>query len=165
VAFDLQVERVSESVDLALVRVDLKGRKVPVLPLDRSGRGAVAGSPVVVLGYPTGLEAILAKADAAAVNEIVDASDMNTSRIADGLAAQRLIRPSATQGHIGDVTKTDIVFDAQTAHGGSGGPVLDRNGRVVAVEYAVLTTFGGSSFGVPVRYALELLSPKGKGGG
>jgi S1-C subfamily serine protease len=164
-ALDLTVERVSQSVDLALVRVDLKGRKVPVIPLDRSGRGAVAGNPVVVLGYPTGLEAILAKAEAAAVNDIVDASDMNALRMADGLAAQQLIRPSATQGHIGDITKTDIVFDAQTTHGGSGGPVLNRNGQVIAVEYAVLTGFGGSSFGVPVRYALELLSPKGKTGG
>jgi serine protease Do len=164
-AFELTVVRVSESVDLALVRVDLKGRKVPVLPLDRSGRTAVAGSPVVVLGYPTGLEAILAKADSAAVNDIVEGSGMSVLRMADGLAAQRLIRPSATQGHIGDVTKTDIVFDAQTTHGGSGGPVLDRNGQVVAIEYAVLTGFGGSSFGVPVRYALELLSGKGKSGG
>jgi Trypsin-like peptidase domain len=164
-ALDLTVERVSDSVDLALVRVNLKGRKVPVLPLDRSGRAAIAGSPVVVLGYPTGLEAILAKAEAAAVNDIVDGSDMNALRIAEGLAARRLIRPSATQGHIGDVTKTDIVFDAQTTHGGSGGPVLNRSGQVVAVEYAVLTGFGGSSFGVPVRYALELLSPKGKSGG
>jgi S1-C subfamily serine protease len=164
-AFELAVVRVSESVDLALVRVDLKGRKVPVLPLDRSGRTAVAGSPVVVLGYPAGLEAILAKAEAAAVSDIVDGSGMNPSRIAEGLAAQRLIRPSATQGHIGDVTKTDIVFDAQTTHGGSGGPVLDRSGHVIAVEYAVLTSFGGSSFGVPVRYALELLSGKSKEGG
>jgi S1-C subfamily serine protease len=152
-------------VDLALVRADLKGRKVPVLPLDRSGRVAVPGSPVVVLGYPTGLEAILAKAESTAVNEIVEGSGMSVLRMADGLAAQRLIRPSATQGHIGDVTKTDIVFDAQTTHGGSGGPVLNRSGQVVAIEYAVLETFGGSSFGVPVRYALELLSPKRKSGG
>jgi S1-C subfamily serine protease len=163
--FNLTVERVSDVVDLALVRVDLKGRKVPVLPLDRSGRAAVAGSAVVVLGYPTGLEAVLAKAETTAVNAIVEASGVNALRIAEGLAAQRLIRPSATQGHIGDVTKTDIVFDAQTAHGGSGGPVLNRNGQVVAVEYAVLTGFGGSSFGVPVQYALDLLSRKGKRGG
>jgi S1-C subfamily serine protease len=120
---------------------------------------------VVVLGYPTGLEAVLAKAETTAVNAIVEASGVNALRIAEGLAAQRLIRPSATQGHIGDVTKTDIVFDAQTAHGGSGGPVLNRNGQVVAVEYAVLTGFGGSSFGVPVQYALDLLSRKGKRGG
>jgi S1-C subfamily serine protease len=163
-AFDLALERVSPTVDLALVRVSLKGRKIPVLPLDRSGRSAVAGSAVVVLGFPAGLEAVLAKAETSTVNDIVDASGMNPLRMADGLAAERLIRPSATQGHIGDVTKTDIVFDAQTTHGGSGGPVLNRSGQVVAIEYAVLTSFGGSSFGVPVRYALELLSPKPRSG-
>jgi hypothetical protein len=164
--FELAVERVSDSVDLALVRTDLKGRKVPVLPLDRAGRGAVAGRAVVVLGYPAGLEAVLAKADSAMVDEIVDGSGMNSQRIAEGLARKGLIRPSATQGHIGDVTKTDIVFDAATTHGGSGGPVLDRSGRVVAIEYAVLTSFGGSSFGLPVRHAVELLEPpKGKRGG
>jgi S1-C subfamily serine protease len=64
------------------------------------------------------------------------------------------------------VTGSDIVFDAQTTHGGSGGPVLSRTGQVVAVEYAVLAGFGGNSFGVPVRYAIELLkTPKVKGGG
>jgi serine protease Do len=145
-AFDLTLERVAPTVDLALVRLALRGRKIPVLPLDRSGRPAVAGSPVVVLGFPAGLEAILAKAEASKVNDIVDASGMNPLRMADGLAAERLIRPSATQGHIGDVTKTDIVFDAQTTHGGSGGPVLNRSGQVVG-------------------YALELLSAKPKGGG
>jgi S1-C subfamily serine protease len=168
--FALAVERVSPSVDLALVRVQLRGRRIPApaLPLDRSGEGgAVAGYPVVVLGYPAGLEALVAKAEADTVNEIVNATGLSPARIAEGLAAKGLIRPSATQGHIGDVTGSDIVFDAQTTHGGSGGPVLNRTGQVVAVEYAVLAGFGGNSFGVPVRYALDLLRPppKVKAGG
>jgi len=29
---------------------------------------------------------------------------------------------------------------------------------VVAVEYALLSKFGGNSFGVPISYALDLLS-------
>src|SRR5262249_10947736 len=62
-SFKLEPLRHSERVDLALLKIDLKGRRIPVLPLDASGRGAVAGQPVVVVGYPTGLEAILAKAD------------------------------------------------------------------------------------------------------
>ena len=33
------------------------------------------------------------------------------------------------------VTKTDIVFDAPTTQGGSGGPVLNKNGRVIAVAH------------------------------
>ncbi|HEY5907625.1 MAG TPA: hypothetical protein VIZ31_06240, partial [Vicinamibacteria bacterium] len=54
-------------------------------------------------------------------------------------------------------TPTDIVFDAPSAQGGSGGPVFNKHGQVIAVEYAVLPKFGGTSFGVPIAYALELL--------
>ena len=45
-----------------------------------------------------------------------------------------------------------------TTQGGSGGPVFNKNGQVIAVEYAVLPRFGGNSFGVPIAYAVELLT-------
>ena len=80
--------------------------------------------------------------------------------VTETLGKAGLIRPSATQGHIGDVTRTDVVFDAPTTQGGSGGPVLNRKGKVIAVEYAFLTKFAGSSFGVPIGHALELLAPQ-----
>ena len=35
--------------------------------------------------------------------------------------------------------------------------MLNRGGKVIGVEYAVLTKFEGSSFGVPIGHALELL--------
>ena len=38
-----------------------------------------------------------------------------------------------------------------------GRPVLNRDGVVIGVEYAVLSKFGGNSFGVPIGYALDLL--------
>lgn len=164
-AFELRTERVSDSADLAVVRLDLAKRTVPVLPLDRTGKGAVAGQPVVVLGYPAGLEALLAKADSGVVQQILSDSGMSSERVTEALGRRGLIRPSSTQGHIGDVTKTDIVFDAPTTQGGSGGPVLNKNGEVIAVEYAVLRQFSGNSFGVPIAYALELLrtSPRKQG--
>jgi serine protease Do len=153
----LDLQRRSEKIDLALLKVDIKGRKIPTLPLDVSGRGAVAGQPVVVVGYPTGLDAILAKTDSGVVQEILSAHGTSTGRITEALSRKGLIRPSTTQGHIGDVTKTDIVFDAATTQGGSGGPVFNRSGQVIAVEYALLPKFAGNSYGLPVRYALELL--------
>jgi hypothetical protein len=157
-AFDLVPERRSESMDLAVLRVDLRGRTVPVLPLDRSGRGAVAGQPMMVMGYPTGLEAILAKAESGVVKQILETQGPSSERVTEALSRQGLIRPTTTQGHIGDVTRTDIVFDAATTQGGSGGPVFNKQGQVIAVEYALLTKFGGNSFAIPIAYALELLS-------
>jgi S1-C subfamily serine protease len=158
--FDLKFERSSPDHDLALLRVSLGKRKIPVLPLDRAGTGAVAGQPVVVVGYPTGIEAILAKTDGQVVRQILETHGTNPERVAEALAQRALVRPSSTQGHIGDITKTDLVFDAPTTQGGSGGPVFNKAGLVVAVEYAVLPKFGGNAFGVPIRYAIVLMRGK-----
>jgi S1-C subfamily serine protease len=158
--FELAFERRSDTVDLALMKVDLRGRRIPVLPLDRSPTGSVAGQPVVVVGYPAGLEAILAKAENGVVKQILESHGTNSERVTEALSLRGLIRPSTTQGHIGDITRSDIVFDAPTTQGGSGGPIFNKNGQVIAVEYAVLPKFGGNSFGVPVAYALDLLAPR-----
>jgi serine protease Do len=158
----LSVERVSEAADLALLRVAARKRTIPVLPMDASRRAAVPGRPVILVGYPTGLEAILAKADAAVVRQILETTGTHPERVTEALSRKGLIRPSTTQGHIGDVTRTDIVFDAPTTEGGSGGPVFNKDGSVIAVEYAVLQRFGGNAFGVPMRYAVELLRPPRK---
>lgn len=156
--FEARPERTSGDVDLALLRVDLRGSRVPVLPLARSLTGAVAGQPVVVVGYPAGLEAILAKAETAVVQRILESHGADSERVTEALSQQGLIRPSTTQGHIGDITDSDIVYDAPTTQGGSGGPVFNKHGEVIAVEYAVLPRFGGNSFGVPIGYALELIA-------
>jgi S1-C subfamily serine protease len=160
-ALKAELHRVSPTVDLAVLKVDVKGRKIPALTLDASGRGAVPGQPVVVVGYPTGLEAILAKTDGGVVQEILSSQGTSNDRITEALSRRGLIRPSTTQGHIGDVTDTDIVFDAPTTQGGSGGPVFNKYRRVIAVEYAMLPQFSGNSYGVPVRYALELAGRSG----
>jgi S1-C subfamily serine protease len=156
-AFDLTLHRRSETADLALLRANLKGRQIPVLPLEQSKARVVPGQPVVVVGYPTGLEAILAKTESGLVRSILESHGTDSQRVTEALSRRGLIRPSTTQGHIGDVTASDIVFDAPSAQGGSGGPVFNKHGQVVAVEYAVLPKFGGNSFGVPISYALALL--------
>ena len=159
-AFDLKFVRRAEHVDLALLKTEIKNRPIPVLPLDRTKAGAVPGQPVVVVGYPAGLEALMAKAESATVRQLLETHGTSGERVTEALSARGLIRPSTTQGHIGDVTRSDIVFDAPTTQGGSGGPVFNKRGVVIAVEYAVLSQFGGNSFGIPIAYALELVEGK-----
>jgi len=79
------------------------------------------------------------------------------TQVVSRLASQNLIRPTTTQGHIGDVLKDKIVYDAATTSGGSGGPLFNRNGKVIGVNFAILNGFGGSNLAVPVRYADELV--------
>jgi serine protease Do len=66
-------------------------------------------------------------------------------------------RPTTTQGHIGDILRDKIVYDAATTVGGSDGPLFNRDGKVIGVNFAILNDFGGSNLAVPVRYANELL--------
>jgi S1-C subfamily serine protease len=157
-SFALTPGALAARADIAVLRCDLRGLRLPALPLDRSGRGAVPGQPVVLVGFPAGIEAMLAKADPGVGRAVLESAGTSVARISEALAERGLVRPSTTQGHIADVTETDVVFDAPTTHGGSGGPLLNRNGVVIGVSYAVLAHFGGNSFAVPIRHALPLVS-------
>jgi len=111
----------------------------------------------VLIGYPTGIEGILARAGPDAAQQIAGTAS-NVPQIVSRLAQQNLIRPTTTQGHIGDVLKDKIVYDAATTSGGSGGPLFNHRGKVIGVNFAILSGFGGSNLAVPVRYANELLT-------
>jgi serine protease Do len=91
------------------------------------------------------------------VDDIVKVTGGDPTKIAGELLRRNLIRPIVTQGHIGDVLADKIVYVAQTTSGGSGGPLINPDGAVIGVTFAVVNDFGGSNFGVPIRYAQPLL--------
>jgi DNA-binding response OmpR family regulator/S1-C subfamily serine protease len=155
----VSVSEISEEADLAVLKADLSGLKRPVLKSDSRKEAAVSGQPLLSLGYATGISAILARAGEDAVNEIAKSTGGNPTEVANELLRRKLIRPLVTQGHIGDVLPDKIVYDAQTTSGGSGGPLINRDGEVIGVTFAVVRGFGGSNFGVPIRFAQPLLKP------
>ncbi len=155
--FPLEVVRAAAGPDLVLLHFIPRGARLPVLALDRTGRVAAPGRPVILLGYPAGIEALMARADPKTVQQLVVAGPLDRNRLAEELARRHLIRPVVTHGFIGDVQPHQLIFDAQTTTGGSGGPLLDLQGRVVGVNFAILRGFGGSNFAVPIRLALPLL--------
>jgi hypothetical protein len=137
--------------------VDLQGLKRSVLSIETAKGSAMSGQPIILMGYATGLAAILARTDEDSAQEILKKSGSDVSQVLDELAKRNLIRPLITQGHIGDILPDKIVFDAQTTSGGSGGPLFNRQGKVIGVTYAVLKGFGGSNFGIPIRFSEPLL--------
>jgi DNA-binding response OmpR family regulator len=157
-AFHAEIQEISKETDLASMRVDLQELKRPILSIDSAKGAASSGQPIVVMGYATGLAAILARADEQTAQKILSQSGSDVSQVLAELAKRNLIRPLITQGHIGDVLPDKIVFDAQTTSGGSGGPVFNKQGRVIGVTYAVLRGFGGSNFGIPIRFSQPLLA-------
>jgi DNA-binding response OmpR family regulator len=151
------ISQISEEADLAVIHGDLSELKRPILKLDARKEAAVSGEALISFGYATGIDAILARAGDETVREIVKVSGGDPKLILGELARRKLIRPLVTQGHVGDVLTDKIVYDAQTTSGGSGGPLLNGNGGVIGVTFAVVKGFGGSNFGVPIRFASPLL--------
>jgi DNA-binding response OmpR family regulator/S1-C subfamily serine protease len=156
-AFHVEIQQISADADLAVMQADLQDLKRPILPIDSGKTAAVTGGSMVVMGYATGLAAILARTDEDTAQQILKSSGGDVSQVLDELARRGLIRPVITQGHIGDILSDKIVFDAQTTSGGSGGPLFNDQGKVIGVTYAILEGFGGSNFGIPIRFSNPLL--------
>ena len=152
-----KLDRTSPDADLATLKLLTPAPPhIAVLEVDDRREASVSGDPVVLIGYPTGIEGILARAGNDVTHKVVE-NAREVTQIVSQMAAQNLIRPTTTQGHIGDVLKDKIVYDAATTSGGSGAPLFNRNGKVIGVNFAMLNDFGGSNLAVPVRYADELL--------
>jgi S1-C subfamily serine protease/DNA-binding NarL/FixJ family response regulator len=152
-----KLDKISPRADVATLRLDGgTPQSATLLDLDERSEASVAGDAVVLIGYPTGIEGILARAGTEAAKEITG-NTAEVTQIVSHLADKKLIRPTTTQGHIGDILQDKIVYDAATTSGGSGGPLFNRSGKVIGVNFAILNGFGGSNLAVPVRYAKELL--------
>jgi S1-C subfamily serine protease/CheY-like chemotaxis protein len=158
-AFKGEIQEISKDTDLATMRVDIQDLKRPLLSIDSGKGAAVTGEPVVLMGYATGLAGILARTDEGTAEQILKNSSGDVSQVLSELAHRNLIHPIITQGHIGDILPDKIVFDAQTTSGGSGGPLFNHEGKVIGVTFAILKDFGGSNFGIPIRFSEPLLAP------
>lgn len=116
-----------ESTDLAVLAVEDVPSGVRPLPLGRSA-DLVVGDPVVAIGNPFGLERTATTGIVSALKRIIS---------------------SPNDFQIQNVIQTDAAIN----QGNSGGPLLDRRGRVVGINSQIASESGGSDgigFAVPV---------------
>ncbi|HXE75861.1 MAG TPA: trypsin-like peptidase domain-containing protein [Candidatus Xenobia bacterium] len=114
--------------DLAVVKINPEGKRLPTLPLGDSSQLQV-GQKVLAIGNPFGLQATL------------------TTGVVSAL--QRTLRTPAG-GLIDEAIQTDAAINP----GNSGGPLLDSQGRVIGVNTMIFTPSGGSvgiGFAIPVN--------------
>jgi hypothetical protein len=116
---------------------------------------------VILVGYPTGIEALLARLEYGERATLERATKSDYYLMVELLARHNEVRPSITGGYLWEVLPNTLIYDARTAAGGSGGPLLDHQGRVIGVNAAYLPNFSGGNYAVPVRFAMELLSGGG----
>jgi serine protease Do len=149
----------SANTDLALLRVESTPPFNPqALPLANSS--TPPGDLVTVIGYPMGIAGMVAKSPPAVYERLAYRHD--DIGAANELAALSLIRPSATVGHLGDVVGDKLIYDAPTAHGGSGGPVFNSRGEVIGINAAYIDGFSGGTLGVSVQALQPLLEAAAK---
>ena len=161
-AIPLEFKTASHRDDLAIcnLTMDKIPETIPVLPLETDPDAVAVGKTVVMMGYPSGPDRLLALLDDAESRGIQQRYGTPMAQLGY-LAETKRIQPLTTQGSITDLDVRRIVYDARTAEGGSGAPLFGPSGRVIGVNFAVFTENQASNFAVPIRFGLPLLERTG----
>jgi S1-C subfamily serine protease len=158
---DLTEAAVDDAADLAALYPAVDPGVDGLVPADTA---PLPGQEVIVIGYPTGLMSLLARSGPEFIDGLRASGETGFWQVAQRLADAGLIAPLSSGGIVGQVGEQAVVYDAETTHGGSGGPVLNRRGQVVAVNAAIMPEFGGANLGVPaarIGPLLRRLAPDG----
>ena len=155
---------VSDHQDLAILRTTLPPKKGTPLKLASVQKKIQIGEPVIIMSYPGTFDSIMSRLPKATVDKVLLAGGLDPMALPESLAAHGLIRPLALQGHVVDRTPNVVTYEARVAGGSSGGPVLNRDGGVIAVNHSELRTVGGLDLGVPIEFVRAELAKLGLGG-
>ena len=161
-AINLKYLAVAPKDDLSVCSLDLPviPETIPLLPLETDPDAVAVGKTVVMMGYPSGPDRLLALLDDAESRGIQQRYG-SLDALLGYLAETKHIQPLTTQGNITDLDVRRIAYDARTAEGGSGAPLFGPSGRVIGVNFAVFTENQASNFAVPIRFSLPLLERTG----
>jgi S1-C subfamily serine protease len=159
----LRLRAVSSGEDLAVCAVEASDevKTIPVLPLETESNASSIGQDVVMMGYPSGPDRLLALLTETQSRQAQMRYADSLEGLIGYLASQNLVRPLMTRGTITDLLARRIVYDARTAEGGSGAPIFGQSGRVIGVNFAVLPSNSASNFAIPINLARELLTRAG----
>ncbi|MGB8506958.1 MAG: trypsin-like peptidase domain-containing protein [Pyrinomonadaceae bacterium] len=164
-SFVLHVKQSSrrEDEDVAVCQMDAKDvpPDLPALPLDQDSGAVTVGKSVVMMGYPSGEERLLATLPESESRNIQQRYGASIETLLNYLAERRAIKPLTTQGHITALEVRRVVYDAANAVGGSGSPLFGQSGRIIGVNFASFVVVPDTNFAVPIKFVLPLLQRAG----
>jgi len=159
--FDLKEVSISQENDFAILRTTRPPKGQPPLPLASADHPIRVGEPVIIMSYPGTLDSILSRLSRTVGEQIVSQVGGDPVALPEKLATEGLIRPLATHGYVTDVSQDVVTFEARSSQGSSGGPVLNREGLVIAINHSGLRAIGGINLGVPIHVIREQLNRLG----
>lgn len=130
---------------------------IPALPLDKESGTLEVGNPLVMMGYPSGPDRLLALLPEKEAVGLMNEYGASLTSLLEQLAKRKLIRPMMTQAHIRDVYKNRIIVGAMTTQGSSGTPMFGERGKVVGVTFASLADDPTANFAAGIKSAIEQL--------
>jgi len=131
--YDAKFIGADERNDIALVKIDPKERKLPVLTMGDSD-GLQVGQRVLAIGNPFGFQSTLTTGVVSALGRTVQTGQ---TTVIDGA----------------------IQTDAAINQGNSGGPLLNSHGEVIGINSAIYTPSGttaGIGFAIPISTARQI---------
>jgi serine protease Do len=136
--FDARIALVDDASDIALLRIDTKGEKLPTAPLQPSETMEV-GDLVIAIGNPFGVgQTVTSGIVSALARSTLDISDFNFF----------------------------IQTDAAINPGNSGGPLVSMTGGVVGINSAIYSRDGGSlgiGFAIPSEMVATIIAAEKAG--
>ena len=161
--FPVRLRQTTAREDLAVGTLETKElpAQLPALPLDKDPDTAMIGSTVVMMGYPSGEDRLMATIPEAEARNLRERCGASVETLLSCLSDRNYIKPLTTQGHITDLEGRNIVYDARNAVGGSGSPLFGPKGRVIGVNFATFTQMDGQNYAVPIKFAYPLLERAG----
>jgi len=153
-----KLARVSDQIDVAMVKIDLPNQLRKVEMFDNY-KTIKPGDGIVVMGYPAVSPVVVGAIQSKDVfngaqeSKVIPDPTLSVGNIG------RVIRGSAglteaTYSSFGDVYQLTV---NSTGAGNSGGPVFDDFGRVIGIFTSSMSTDVKITFAVPIRYGIELM--------
>ena len=137
--YPAQLLGVSNEVDLAVIKVNIRGGVPTVQGLNERPDTLRPGDPVAAIGFPLGTDLPMSAAG----------------------RSQTTARTTFTAGSISKTLPDLVQIDGYGAQGASGSPIFDRNGQVVSILYGGEPGSAGRIvLSVPSTFAIDLLSPQ-----
>lgn len=154
----------SSNHDVAMIKVDHMAEFSPV-ELKEDGSEAVQGQKIAVMGYP-GISptVIYGRATqefgrAAGEVKVVPDPTITDGTIGKIIRGSNLSNNAELSGYYSPMGEYYQLTASETGAGNSGGPVFDKDGKVIAIFAASTTSAEGAriTFAIPIKYGLDLM--------
>jgi len=161
--YQLTVKLASSRDDIAVCKLSGAevSKEIPSLPLDQGAEPAKIGQAVTTIGFPAGADRLLSVLPEDEAKRLLEQHGEEGPSLLNQLARRNIVKPLTSQGHVMDLYKDRIVYDAASGEGSSGAPVFGPSGRVIGIYFGYFEQNRLSNYAVPIGHGLALLRQSG----